>query len=405
MTLCCIVRKTLKSLWAACASLDLPAAARAEARRDRLGLPGDDPGIDRCVDEAVAWVCRAQDNSTSNDGGVARHYSLVSGWSSSYPETTGYIIPTMLEVARRKGDEQLRRRARRMLDWLVSIQLPCGGFQGGNLDAKTVVPVTFNTGQILLGLAAGVEEFGEGYRTPMRRAADWLAATQDDDGCWRKHCSPFTMPGDKVYDTHVAWGLLEAARLAPDAIYASTALANVRWALTHQYENGWFDCCCLTDGARPLTHTLGYALRGILEAYRFSGDEEFLAAARSTADGLLGAMHEDGFLAGRLWPDWEDAARWACLTGTVQIAHCWLLLYDITGEACYRDAALVANGYVRRTMGVSGPPETRGGVKGSFPVNGGYGTYEYLNWACKFFIDSNLAQKDVRQREEAADDK
>ena len=29
--------------------LELPAAARREARRDRAGLPPDDPGIDRAV--------------------------------------------------------------------------------------------------------------------------------------------------------------------------------------------------------------------------------------------------------------------------------------------------------------------------------------------------------------------
>ena len=26
------------------------------------------------------------------------------------------------------------------------------------------------------------------------------------------------------------------------------------------------------------------------------------------------------------------------------------------------------------------------------PVNGGYGTWQYLNWACKFTIDSNCAE-------------
>ena len=109
--------------------------------------------------------------------------------------------------------EEARRRARRMLDWLVSIQLPEGGFQGGTIDHAPVVPVTFNTGQVLLGLAAGVEEFGEAYIEPMRRAADWLVATQDRDGCWRRHPSPFAAPGEKTYETHVAWGLLEADRV------------------------------------------------------------------------------------------------------------------------------------------------------------------------------------------------
>ena len=50
----------------------------------------------------------------------ARHYCLVTGWGTSYPETTGYIIPTLIREARLSGDHSLLERARRMLDWLVS---------------------------------------------------------------------------------------------------------------------------------------------------------------------------------------------------------------------------------------------------------------------------------------------
>ena len=67
--------------------------------------------------------------------------------------------------------------------------------------------MTFNTGQILLGLAAGVAEFGDQYRESMEQAAQWLVDTQDPDGCWRKHSTPFAKAGEKAYETHVSWGL------------------------------------------------------------------------------------------------------------------------------------------------------------------------------------------------------
>ena len=69
-----------------------------------------------------------------------------------------------------------------------------GGFQGGMIDQEPVVPVTFNTGQILMGLSAGVRQLGDEYRCPMRSAANWLVTTQDPDGCWRKHQTPFARP-------------------------------------------------------------------------------------------------------------------------------------------------------------------------------------------------------------------
>jgi hypothetical protein len=251
------VGSLLKPLRSAKEYVLLPAEAKRERQHDRAGLPDYDTEIDRAIGEAMAWLGRAQDSSSTNDGGVARHYSLIDGWGPSYPETTGYIIPTMLAYSHVKNDEVLSRRARRMLDWLRAIQLPDGGFQAGTVDARPVVPTTFNTGQILLGLASGVQEFGDQYREPLRRAAEWLVKTQDPDGCWRKHPSPFAEPGEKAYETHVAWGLMEAARVENSREYGEAALANVRWALQQQQENGWFAKCCLSDPTQPLTHTKG----------------------------------------------------------------------------------------------------------------------------------------------------
>lgn len=368
----------------------LPCAAKAEHVADRRGVPDIEPSPDSAVEAGVRWICRAQEQSASQDGGVARHFSLIDGWCASYPETTGYIIPTLLAYSTFTGDIDVRERARRMLDWLASIQLPDGGFQGSVIGASNVVPVTFNTGQILLGLAEGVREFGK-YHDSMCQAADWLVSVQDHDGCWRVP-SPFTAPGEKTYETHAAWGLLEAARVVPDSPYAAAAMANVLWALRYQRPNGWFDKCCLTDSSQPLTHTIGYALRGIVEAYRFSREQALLVAAQRTADGLLTALRADGFLPGRLDRKWCGTVRWACLTGSVQIACCWFMLYQYTGDDRYRQAGLRANRFVRRTMKTVGPLETRGAIKGSFPVNGGYCTFQYPNWATKFFVDANMLE-------------
>jgi hypothetical protein len=391
------VRKMLKGFHQWRALRDLPGRAREQLESDRKQLPAVDPGPKRIITEGVQWLCRAQDSSATSDGGVARHYSLIKGWAPSYPETTGYIVPTILSYAERSDDPGLLERARRMIDWLVSIQLESGGFQGGVIGAVPVKAVTFNTGQILLGLAAAHSTF-HSYLEPTQRAADWLCVTQDPDGCWRRFGSPFTTSGEKVYDTHVAWGLLEAARVTASERYGDAALANVRWALTRQRPNGWFGDCCLNDPDRPLTHTIGYALRGVIEAYLFSKDDTMLAAALKTADGLKSALLPDGSLPGRLNADWQAAVDWVCITGSSQISHCWMLLFGITGEEMYREAATRVNAWVRRTIDVEGEPDVRGGVKGSHPIDGEYGRFEYLNWAAKFTVDANLLEMDMRRR-------
>lgn len=375
----------------------LSTATQDEISRDRAGLPAFDPGPEAVVSACIAWLVTAQDRSTSNDGGVARDYSLQKGWAASYPETTGYIVPTILKVARIYGDTDLLRRGRRMLDWLVSIQFPDGGFQGGKVFDQPRIPVTFNTGQILIGLAAGVSAFGDCYREPMFKAARWLSDSQDSDGCWRRHSTPFAAPGDKAYETHVSWGLFEAARHIPDQGFAEAGLRQLKWAMTKQRFNGWFDSCCLVDPKAPLTHTLGYVLRGIVEGYNFSGQPELLESARRLAEGLLTAQRPDGSLPGRLRANWSPAVKWSCLTGNVQIAHCWFLLYRILENPVFLSAGLKANAYVRRTIRVDGPEAVRGAVKGAFPVDGHYGRFEFLNWAAKFTVDSNLLELELRR--------
>src|SRR5690242_20075632 len=393
-----MLQRMVNSLRTIRSEMRLPPLAKAERALDSRAPMREDPGIDVAVSLASAWLCRAQDCSVSMDGGVARHFSLVSGWSESYPEVTGYIVPTMLRVAAHRGDPTLRERARRMLDWLVSIQLPDGAFQASTIGARPVIPTIFNTGQILIGLAAGAGEWGEQYLAPMHRAARWLVDAQDADGCWRRFASPFATPGEKTYYTHVAWGLLEAARVDPDTPYADAALANIRWTIRQMRPNGWLDHCCVRDTTAPLTHTVGYALRGMLEAYRFARDPEFLTSCRLTADGTLTALRADGFLPGSLDANWRGTVKWSCLTGSVQIAICWLMLYELTGEERYRQAARAVNQFVRRTMHVEGDPDARGGIKGSLPVSGDYGKFEYLSWACKFFIDANLLEQEIDSR-------
>jgi len=368
---------------------ELPLAARSRDREDRQGALASDPGPERAIETCLAWLTRAQDGSITADGGVARHFSLIGGWGASYPETTGYIIPTFLREASLRDDPDLRDRARRMLDWLVAIQQSDGGFQGGMVTQKPVVSVTFNTGQILLGLAAGAAAFGtERYREAMHRAASWLVETQDGDGCWRRYPTPFAEAGDKTYETHVAWGLFEAERVAPGQGYGEAGLKQVRWALTQQQKNGWLAQCCLDDPASPLTHTLGYALRGVIEAYHLFEDDDLLEAARETATPLARSVRTDGFLAGRFDHYWRQVVPWSCLTGSVQLALCWFELFALTGDPRYRDAAQRVNAFVRRTIATDGPPDQKGGIRGSYPISGAYGRYQYLNWAAKFAIDS-----------------
>jgi hypothetical protein len=59
---------------------NLSPAGKAELKRDRQGLLAEDPGSEKAMAAAMDWLCRAQDDSASADGGVARDFSLLKGF-------------------------------------------------------------------------------------------------------------------------------------------------------------------------------------------------------------------------------------------------------------------------------------------------------------------------------------
>src|SRR5688572_32751169 len=80
------------------------------------------------IDATLNWLKAAQD--ATGNGGVSGRFHLGTGWSPSYPETTGYIIPTFLRLADRKRDSELIARAERMVSFLLGVQYPDGSFPG-----------------------------------------------------------------------------------------------------------------------------------------------------------------------------------------------------------------------------------------------------------------------------------
>jgi len=350
---------------------------------------------------ALTWLARAQD--ATPDGGIARGYSLVwhrrfgrRGWEPAYPETTGYIIPTLYAAAARFGRPDFAARAERAARWEIAIQLPTGAVRSGVIG-EPESPAVFNTGQVLLGWLAAFEETGDGsFAEAACRAARYLVAMLDADGHWRRGNSRFARPDATLYNTRAAWALAEAgARLGVEA-FSNAAAHSLRAAASLQAGNGWLPHCCLTDPERPLLHTLAYAIRGLLEGGRLLGDARLLSAAKGAARALAGTVRADGWMPGRYRADWSAAVRWSCLTGQAQMANNWIRLAQITGQREWLEAVPVVLGFLKRTQSRrSRDPGVRGGIKGAWPVGGGYGTYEVLSWATKFFADALMRHEAV----------
>ena len=335
----------------------------------------------------AAYFSKAQDHGP--DRGLGS-YHLVSGWSASYPETSGYIIPTMLAMAEHLGRADLRDRAFAIAEWLLTIQRPDGGWQGGRVGEGRP-SIVFNTAQVVRGMMAAFDAGGDQrYLSAAARACDWIVSVQEPDGTWAKH----NFLGERrVYDTYVCAPLLQMHQRAGNGSYARAAYRALEWVLTRQAPNGWFANADNTvkHDHRPITHTIAYTLDGLIECHLLTGDERYLAAARTAADVLCDRFLKDGSLHGRYDADWKGAEA-PLTTGCAQLAIVWSRSHAISGEARYKESAerMVAWSLAVQRMSFRGPVDGQGAVTGSFPLWGRYEKFACPNWAQKYLADALL---------------
>ena len=375
--------------------------AHQELRREaeRRGVVVKDNGFH--LREAVEWMKRAQD--ATPDKGVSRGYSVAwshyfggKGWQPSYPETTGYIIPTMFDCADYLGDADLRRRALAMADWEIGVQMANGAVMGGTVNPKPS-PAVFNTGQVMLGWLRAYEETKQQtYLNACKRAADFLVGFQSADGGWLKGNSQYANAATTTYNARVGWALILAGQQLQDRTYREAGKRNIGFSIAQQLPNGWFQHNCLTDPSAPLLHTICYAIEGVLGAAEALKNDGYFASAKLAADALLNCIREDGSVAGRLDASWREKAGWSCLTGDAQLAGVWLRLFAKTKNPMYLIGARRVLTFLKATQNcTSSDPGLRGGIKGAHPFDGDYGRFEVLNWATKFYLDALLLDERV----------
>lgn len=350
------------------------------------------------LSKAVEQLGRAQDQG--KDGGIGS-YHLVDGWGAAYPETTGYIISTLLEAGDRLQRPVLHDRAVRAGEWLLCIQRPDGGWQGGRVDQDRP-SIVFNTAQVVRGLLAlHARTQQQRYADAAVRAGAWILSVQEDDGAWRAHNF---LGAARVYDTYVDVPLLRLWRLTADERYKAAATRNLAWVLSRQQANGWFHDAdnTLHHNDRPITHTIAYTLDGLIESGSLLADDRLIAAARKGADALLERCLRNGVLHGRYDADWRGSEA-AITTGCAQLAIVWWRLAGLTREARYAEGwrRMVAWLIQVQATGERGPAAVRGALPGSFPIWGRYEKFAFPNWATKYFADALLCHEAPSDRPDA----
>ncbi|MGA8274451.1 MAG: prenyltransferase/squalene oxidase repeat-containing protein [Candidatus Sulfotelmatobacter sp.] len=346
------------------------------------------------LNSLLHWIIAAH----RPDGGIAAYYSLLTGYSESYPEVTGYIVPTLYDFARITNDHSAIAAAERATRWLLSLQMSSGAFPGG-LHGTETQPSVFNTGQILQGL---VRAYAETNRSDILHAAvaagDWLVRMQQPDGSW-------SGPGAyqnaaHTYYSMVAWALAElsecSASRPPGLDYAAAAEKNLDWVLTQFQPSGWIEGINL-QGHPNYLHFIAYVLQGVLECGILRSRTDAIDAVAKSAWVLLRKFETTKFLPGAFERDFKTGRNFTCLTGNAQMSCVWLRLFEISDDLRYLNAAIKMNEMLKQLIPLHGGPGIAGGVSGSFPVWGRYQPLRYISWGCKFFADALMLEQRLKR--------
>lgn len=336
----------------------------------------------------MAWLVRSID---AGRGGSAAYFAPLFGWSRPYPETSGYLIPTLLEAAIELQEDSLRAIAVSVGEWLLTLQQEDGWWAGGLYKQnQRAVPSVFNTGQIVFGMAALARCTGEArWGRAVLSAVEWLARGVDEQGVW---LTGNYRPGfNPSYYTHVAWPMLIGWQLGAGEVVRAAAVRVLKRVAARRAPNGVIRGWSFEPAKAASTHTIAYTLRGLIESAILLNDwgtfgspceaalERFARAAEFARGRLPGSYYED----------WRPVKWYTCVTGNAQIALCLLRFEEQFADLRLVNAAAKLVDYVCSKQRVTGGrPATHGAVAGSWPLWGRYMCLRYPNWAAKFHAEA-----------------
>lgn len=353
------------------------------------------------IDLILSWFAWAQDQHA--DGGIpslidlqryAREGRAVAG--PSYPETSGYILCSLMMGARHGLPSFERARLDRLVQYLISVQRADGSIPP-TVDISR--GLAFDTGQVLTGLVAYHRyiEPRENVRTAIVKAADWMSANIDADG---KYVEAACYNGARAYYVQATIGLIEAAMAFGREDWRAAAARNAGWTYGLRAGDAWLRRFSFEDDGFQNLHGIAYTLRGLIDLGRHLDKPEYVAFARACVDRMMEEAHDDLPVAGAIAGYYADGFRRhrtvLSPTGMCQMALCAYLLAQYTSEARYTAFGdrliesvkqLHLRGYTDAGL--------NGLLTGSWPVTGPYMRGMLPNWPIKFFLDALYVRQGV----------
>lgn len=341
---------------------------------------------DKHIELAANWLLKAQSNG--NDNGYSRGFYLYkNGWDKSYIETTGYIIPTLLNVTKYLCNDRYKTSALKAGEWLLTVQKPNGSFT--DIDGNQ--ELVFDTGQVLYGLIAIYEindlniELKQKYRNAIYKASNWLCSVQDEDGSWTRYGYRGI---SHSYYSRVSSILYKSGTILQEKKFHEFASRHIKWVLSCQNKNGFFNKLKFSPGEDNLLHAIIYVLEGLYDYYIYTQDKNVLNALLINTNKLKGInTNRDLILYSLYDKSYNNINEEKCITGLAQWANLSFKMYQLTNDEEYLLCARKTNHYLKAKQ-FKNENDLKGSLPGSVPFWGVYAPYSAINWGVKFFLDS-----------------
>lgn len=338
----------------------------------------------------LQWIKKSIDanNGKGSSAFFSRYRHPLRGWSPAYPETTGYLIPTLYNYADFLKDESLREYAYKCGDWLTTIQRSDGGYPSNYADNPNYS--IFNTGQILFGLLRSYEETKlPKYVIACERAYGRLLQSLEGDFRESGNYVPGYIP---AYYTRVIWPMLLVSQKLgfPGAKRLKEELSHFSELITEDFTvRNW----SFFPGKPAFTHTVAYTIRGFLECAVLTENEALLEQTSEIYKKTLQFRLQDCKTAGSITelPSTSDYS-YTCVTGNLQLAIIGFRLSGLLVEkkTFYRNTAISFLGEGAASIPHRDPLTYSYALPGSVPLWGKYMRGKYPNWVAKFYLDAVL---------------
>tara|TARA_Y100000022_G_scaffold200756_1_gene218679 strand:+ start:13975 stop:15063 length:1089 start_codon:yes stop_codon:yes gene_type:complete len=330
-------------------------------------------------------------------GGSSAYFSPLIGWSKPYPETTGYIIPTLIRF-NYFFNEDYTEYANNLGNWLIKIQNSDGSWDGGLHPSSKSAPSIFNSCQIIKGLVNLYKETNNGiYIESAIKSGDYIKKQFGDNGLFIGN--DYKTAITPSYYTTAIWPLLELSSVTGDEELEEKSILFLNKILERKMDNGFFSGCGFGASKNAFTHTIAYTIRGFQECSRILEINDYAEACNESIEFFIKKSElTNGRLPGSFDESLNAASDSVCLTGNSQFALIFFLHYEKDKDLRIINSASKLINFVCNTQRKSLPFQTKGGIAGSWPMYGRYMFMRYPNWAAKYHADSLMNLIEIIRR-------